>query len=139
MDGARDGGEVRASGVSSLEATLGGLNGATGDGGDVLFINDGAISTAGDGSHGVLLQSIGGGGGVVLTDSQTSVVLNNGGVGDGGAISFAQAGDIITGGQAAFGIIAQSLGGGGGWVDGGFAGSAGGAGRGGAIDFAIDT
>uniref|UniRef100_UPI0025C393E9 autotransporter outer membrane beta-barrel domain-containing protein n=1 Tax=Maricaulis sp. TaxID=1486257 RepID=UPI0025C393E9 len=132
------GGEVRASGVGTLEATLGGLNNASGDGGDVLFINDGAISTAGDGSHGVLLQSIGGGGGVVLTDAQTSVVLNDGGVGDGGAIRFTQAGDIITGGQAAFGIIAQSLGGGGGWVDGGFAGSAGGAGRGGAIDFAID-
>ena len=132
------GGEVRVSGSDNLTVTLGGSGGATGDGGDVdLFVRDG-VTTAGDRSHGIVLQSIGGGGGAVFTDLAPSSVLfsadNNG---NGGAVSAVFLRDIVAQGDESYGIIAQSLGGGGGFVDGAFAGSAGGNGVGGAIDLEI--
>jgi len=132
------GGEVHLSGVSSLGVTLGGTGGAAGDGGDVVLANSGTVYTAGDGSHGVFLQSVGGGGGAVFGGpSSATVTLNDGGVGDGGDIDFRQTGDIVAEGAGSYGVVAQSLGGGGGWVDGKFAGSAGGAGEGGAIDLVL--
>jgi hypothetical protein len=133
------GGIANVVGASSLQVTLGGVNGASGNGGDLNIDNTGGIATAGAGAHGAVLQSIGGGGGAVFTTVSAPVVsLSAANAGDGGAIHFTQAGDITTNGVRAYGLLAQSLGGGGGFVDGVFAGSAGGAGRGGAIDLSLD-
>ena len=132
------GGDVRSSGTSALDATLGGSAGASGNGGAITLTNVGGIETAGIRSHGVLLQSIGGGGGsVVTTTSIRNISLSNQNTGNGGAISFTQTGNIVVAGTATYGLVAQSLGGGGGWVDGAFAGTAGGAGRGGAVTLTV--
>tara|TARA_R110000868_G_scaffold325832_1_gene586701 strand:- start:8281 stop:21054 length:12774 start_codon:yes stop_codon:yes gene_type:complete len=133
------GGETRVLGASGVTVSLGGQADAAGDAGAVSISNAGIIQSAGERSHGVLLQSIGGGGGAVMTDAgDIEYSLNADNSGDGGAIMFVQAGDILTQGDESFGAILQSLGGGGGWIDGVFAGSAGGAGQGGAVSFAID-
>ncbi|MDY6923439.1 MAG: autotransporter outer membrane beta-barrel domain-containing protein [Pseudomonadota bacterium] len=129
------GGEARLSGAVGPDITLGGFNGASGAGGAVSLSNTGEVFTAGARAHGVFLQSIGGGGGAVFGDFTTATLtLNADNAGDGGAIVFDQTGDINVLGDGAFGVVAQSLGGGGGWVDGVFAGTAGGAGQGGSID-----
>ncbi|XBQ17128.1 MAG: hypothetical protein ABL308_04435 [Oceanicaulis sp.] len=109
-----------------------------GNAGAVTASVDGSIATNGAGAHAVLLQSIGGSGGVVSGTLDAPVHLFDGlSAGDGGAISFVHGGDIIALGEGAHGVIAQSLGGGGGWVDGDFAGTAGGAGTGGAIEIEV--
>ncbi|PLR22948.1 hypothetical protein SGCZBJ_16465 [Caulobacter zeae] len=132
------GGEVHVAGAPKLSVALGGTGGAAGDGGDVILTNSGAVQTAGAGAHGVFLQSVGGGGGAAFGGSSASTVaLSAGGVGDGGHVDFRQTGDIVATGAGAYGVVAQSLGGGGGWVDGKFAGAAGGAGQGGAIDLVL--
>jgi len=132
------GGEVRVSGVASPAITLGGSLGASGNGGNVSITNSGRISTTGTGAHGVFLQSVGGGGGAVFGAFTTpTVTLNSANSGNGGAITFNQTGDIVVSGARSFGLVAQSLGGGGGWIDGRFAGTAGGIGRGGTIDLNI--
>ncbi|MBI1683798.1 autotransporter outer membrane beta-barrel domain-containing protein [Caulobacter hibisci] len=128
------GGITTLSGVVSSTLALGGTGGAKGAGGDILLSHDGAVATTGKSAHGVFLQSIGGGGGAVFGASGASgVTLSKANTGDGGDISFTQSGGLLTKGEGANGVVAQTLGGGGGWVDGVFAGSAGGAGSGGAI------
>ena len=132
------GGEVRSLGVETAQATLGATGGADGDGGDLTVVNSGVIRTEGDRAHGVILQSIGGGGGLVLGDfDSASVTTRAANSGDGGAIRFTQTGDVNVLGDGSYGVIAQSLGGGGGFVDGAFAGAAGGLGRGGSIDLSV--
>jgi hypothetical protein len=131
------GGLVNLSGVGSADATLGGSADARGDGGDVALSQEGVIFTAGAGSHGVLLQSIGGGGGAVLGDGLTGLELNDANSGDGGDIAFSQTGGVLTLGDGAYGVAAQSLGGGGGWVDGVLHGAAGGEGAGGAVSLTL--
>src|SRR5690606_31084655 len=127
--------QARITGGGALDVTLGGFSGAQGDGGAVTLTNAGTIYTEGARAHGVFLQSIGGGGGAVFGDfTAPTVTLTAGNTGDGGAIVLDQTGDIVVLGDGAFGVVAQSLGGGGGWVDGAFAGTAGGAGQGGTID-----
>ena len=54
-------------GFDVLNVSLGGTSGASGDGGDVSRTIPAMSDTYGDGSPGILLQSIGGGGGAVLT------------------------------------------------------------------------
>ncbi|RBW63287.1 autotransporter outer membrane beta-barrel domain-containing protein [Ruegeria sp. A3M17] len=135
------GGEVVISGLGQVDITLGAQDGSTGDGGDVDFANTGDVTTSGTGSHGFVVQSIGGGGGLVSTDMESSRIAvdlsaNNGG--DGGDIGFTQSGNIVITGENAIGVVAQSLGGGGGMVDSVFRGSAGGAGAGGTIDMALN-
>jgi hypothetical protein len=133
------GGEVRVSGAPQQEITLGGSDGASGDGGSLDIINDGAITTTGTGSHGVVLQSIGGGGGAVFTSTQaSSFSLSDQNSGDGDSITYRQTGHVTVAGDSSFGIIAQSLGGGGGWIDNLFAGTAGGAGGGGSVELLVD-
>ncbi len=131
------GGELRTAGDVSLDLTFGGSNGAEGDGGDLTITNSGTIYTEGERSHGVVLQSIGGGGGAVFGDFHlNSVSLSDANVGDGGDTSFAQTGDITATGDNAIGLIVQSLGGGGGWANGSYA--SGGDGAGGAITINVD-
>ncbi len=134
------GGEVVIAGLGQANVTLGAQDGSTGDGGDIDFANIGDMITSGEGSHGFVIQSIGGGGGLVSTDmaeSRITVDLSADNGGDGGDIDFAQSGHVVTTGENAIGVVAQSLGGGGGLVDSVFRGSAGGAGSGGAIDLAL--
>ncbi len=126
------GGAIEMSGISAQGVALGGASQASGNGGGIDITSSGAIQTSGAGSHGVFLQSIGGGGGAVFGDP-AAVTLNASNSGDGGAIAFTQTGSIIVTGTGADGIIAQSIGGGGGWIDGLFSGTAGGAGTGGTI------
>jgi hypothetical protein len=133
------GGIANVLGVDGLSVTLGGSNGASGNGGALDVQNIGDVMTAGLRSHGVFLQSIGGGGSAVFTDAaMPSVSLSAGNTGDGGDITFAQNGSIATLGDHAYSLFAQSVGGGGGYVDGSFAASAGGAGTAGAIDLALN-
>ncbi|MGE0146910.1 MAG: hypothetical protein AB7R87_05955 [Parvibaculaceae bacterium] len=121
-------------GVDSVDVKLGGTGGASGSGGDVTVDNTGDIQTAGAGAHGVVLQSIGGGGGFLVTDAgAVATTPRKDNEGSGGSVSLTQTGNIVTTGDDAFGVIAQSAGGGGGFIYGSFVGSAGGAGNGGAI------
>ena len=59
------------------------------------------------------------------------------GGGDGGAIDYTQAGNVVTAGDGSIGIIAQSLGGGGGFAADAF-GNAGGTGNAGSIGFDLN-
>lgn len=95
-----------------------------------------SLTTRGAGAHGIVAQSIGGGGGIVGDLAQAiqfdpagfirpSISANGG---SGGAVSVSYDGTLTTGGANAHGIVAQSIGGGGGLAggpQGGFAGSVG--------------
>ncbi len=132
------GGLTQLSGSYTPTITLGGTGGASGDGGDVAITNSGTIHTEGSHSHGVFLQSIGGGGGAAFgAFTAPTLTLNTANSGNGGHVSFTQTGDIVTLGDNSDGVVAQSLGGGGGWIEGVFAGTAGGNGAGGAIDLSL--
>jgi len=120
---------------------LGGRGGAAGDGGTVTVnLNDteSRISTAGMGAHAIVAQSIGGGGGIAgdtskgiqLGASEWSASSDDdteiGGNGNGGVVNVTTNGNITTSGSNALGVVAQSIGGGGGLggnASGGFAGS----------------
>jgi hypothetical protein len=133
------GGIANVLGVDGLSVSLGGTNGASGNGGALAVENTGDVLTAGLRSHGVFLQSIGGGGSAVFTDAAAPTVsLSTDNTGNGGDITFVQNGTIATYGDHAYSLFAQSAGGGGGYVDGSFAASAGGAGTAGAIDLALN-
>jgi len=123
-------------GATGLNANLGGQAGASGDGGDITIVNTRDVGTQGILSHGIMLQSIGGGGGAVFTDldpSLIAVALNTANTGNGGNVMLTQNGDMYVMGDRSTAIILQSLGGGGGMVDDVFAGAAGGVGNSGAI------
>ncbi len=135
------GGEMHVSGASSAGVLLGGQNGAAGDGGSVSLNLTGGLTTAGTRSHGVVLQSVGGGGGILFADAGTQVTagLSSDNVGDGGAIDFSLHGDILTLGVDSIGLLAQSLGGGGGYADGVGALLAGGEGAGGSVTVSLNS
>jgi hypothetical protein len=116
--------------------TVGGTGGTGGTGGNVNVTNSGAISTVETESHGIFAQSVGGGGGKGGMAVSNAAVLygkgnsysaaisvgGSGGTGNSGGVvtvTTAGAGSIETEGDAAHGIWAQSIGGGGG--DGGSA------------------
>ena len=130
------GGEVQLAGLDTAHVALGASEGTSGDGGAISVVNAGYTQTEGARSHGFLLQSIGGGGGLVTTDlagDALTVELSGGNSGNGGAVTFANTGHILALGDGSVGVLAQSIGGGGGMVDSVFRGSAGGAGRAGGI------
>ena len=133
------GGEVVLDGLQAASIILGGQAAANGSGSDVTVLNDGQVITLGEAANGILLQSIGGGGGAIFGGgANPGLTLSSANSGNGGVIELTQNGDIIALGDQATALIAQSLGGGGGFVDGVFAGTAGGAGHGGAIGLDID-
>ncbi|QRG07357.1 autotransporter outer membrane beta-barrel domain-containing protein [Xanthobacter dioxanivorans] len=154
--------------LSTPSLISGGSAGARGTGGEVTVTNAGAIITGGAEAHGVIAQSIGGGGGVLVLDiadpytvlelksltasekatlrqygvdvdalikeaeaakkAETATVqklslqlgATGGAFGDAGTVTVKQSNTISTTGNGAFGIIAQSIGGGGGLIsDGG--------------------
>ncbi len=93
---------------------MGGSAGASGTGGNLDVTNDGAIATTGS-AHGIFLQSVGGGGvAVFLNVANPTVTTSSDSTGNGGSIRFTQTGDISTEGARAYGLFAQSVGGGGG-------------------------
>ncbi|WP_233238823.1 autotransporter outer membrane beta-barrel domain-containing protein [Bordetella sp. LUAb4] len=115
------GGVVTTGSASGLGAlSLGGTNGS---GGTVnVDITGGSITTRGNGAHAIIAQSIGGGGGII-GDTGSGIQLNpangglpsgTGGNGNGSAVTVTTNATLATSGRNAFGIIAQSLGGGGG-------------------------
>ncbi len=105
--------------------SVGGSGGAAGNGGSVT-VNQyagGAIATHGYGANGIFAQSIGGGGGYGghatanaegLIYIGVSVQGNEGATGPGGTVAVSSAGRIETWGDDANGVLAQSIGGGGG-------------------------
>lgn len=115
-------------GDSILNFALGGAGGAAGDGGQVTVDGNGAVRTAGDAAPGIHAQSIGGGGGhggaAGAKDAEShdlpqiglSVAMggDGGAGGDGGTINVSHGGKVSTYGDVSPGIIAQSIGGGGG-------------------------
>ena len=116
-----------------ITVTLGGDGGASGDGGEVYLKNTGKVMTEGDGSIGMFAQSVGGGGGSgknatgggflsIPFDTKTSMTDytlggTGGAAGDGGNITveLGRNGTVATQGDGAHGILAQSVGGGGGY------------------------
>lgn len=90
-------------------------------GGNVSVTQDanGSISTSGVDAHGIVAQSVGGGGGIAgLTIQPNLTTLKPLGAeaagGDGGAVNLSISGTVATSGAGASGILAQSVGGGGG-------------------------
>ncbi|MEW6254927.1 MAG: autotransporter outer membrane beta-barrel domain-containing protein [Pseudomonadota bacterium] len=114
---------TKLKGDVGLTVSLGGAGGSGNMGGMVKVENNGFIATAGDLSHGIFAQSIGGGGGQGgLAYSSGSNKTNigatlggNGGSGNvGNEVTVTNSGTIITLGDSSYGILAQSIGGGGG-------------------------
>jgi hypothetical protein len=96
--------------------------GAGGNSTGVVFVkNEGAIITSGRNAYGIVAQSIGGGGGLILggqpqTQNNANSYFGDGSTrGDGSSVIVDTAGVISTSGQGAIGIVAQSIGGGGGF------------------------
>ncbi len=116
----------------NISPSLGGFGGKGGEGGLVTVDNDASIWTKGDSSIGLIAQSVGGGGGnggnagdVALGGTESvNVTAAIGGKGGDGNISkkvdVDNSGSILTEGNLAYGLLAQSIGGGGG--NGGMAG-----------------
>lgn len=111
-----------AGGVSqlkNLDVAVGGSAGASGNGALVSVSNSGSVTTQGEGSHGIFAQSIGGGGGnggnaVTGVVGKVGIGGSGGASGNGGDVNVNHSGEIETFGDAAYGIFAQSVGGGGG-------------------------
>jgi hypothetical protein len=132
------GGDVGATNVAATtsgaltthdtQVNVGGQGFNVGNGGTVTVNHSGQISTMGDAGYGILAQSIAGGGGhATTTDSVTAattgtlnVSIGGGGNvhGDGAAVNVQSvnggAASIATAGNDAIGILAQSIGAGGG-------------------------
>jgi hypothetical protein len=110
----------RVADVQGVSLTLGGLNGSSGKGGEVLVTTGGLVTTSGLDAHAVLAQSIGGGGGMAVGGQILIPPSGNGGPGgasgDGGSVTLRlrPGTGIETSGDGAHGILAQSIGGGGG-------------------------
>jgi len=124
------GGSAKASSSKdySLPFKFGGSNGAAGNSGAAHVTTSAAITTSGDNSYGVLAQSIAGGGGLALggkpdggtaadffgSGSKTGSVTGSGNPNDDGVVNVNVSNAITTSGQGAMGVVAQSIGGGGG-------------------------
>ena len=117
------GGGGSGGGAGAIIVALGGKGGTGGHAGAVDIINDGEIFTAGDLSRGIFAQSIGGGGGDGGDAGAWAVSIGGpaGGGSTGGSVNIINSGQIITEGQWAHSIFAQSIGGGGGTGGGTFA------------------
>ena len=110
----------RVADIHGLSLNFGGQNGSSGNGGSVQVYSIGNLTTSGLDSHGILAQSIGGGGGFVVGGQINGVASNipaGGAGGNGGEVLVvASQGNLTTAGDGAYGIIAQSMGGGGGFA-----------------------
>lgn len=127
-------GALPAGSLLNVSVALGGNGAGGGDAGDIVSVRTSDttdIDTTGDSAFGIAAQSIGGGGGNGGSSFSgaggggISVALGIGGTGgvggDGKYVEIINAATISTGGDLSTGIVAQSIGGGGG--NGGFAGA----------------
>jgi uncharacterized protein YhjY with autotransporter beta-barrel domain len=143
-----DGGFSVAGDISKSTAvsfSMGGSGGMAGNGGTAFLTNSAAVSTHGADSHGIFVQSIGGGGGDggfsiaggLSGGSQANLSLGGfgGDAGIGGSVTAQNAANITTLGETSYGIFAQSVGGGGG--SGGFSVAGGGSQQKGGLSLAI--
>ncbi|KAB7647709.1 hypothetical protein [Polymorphobacter fuscus] len=121
----------------SMPAAIGGSGGSGGDGSTspLLLTNYGFVATAGDGGIGLMAHNIAGGGGNggdssaaayndgTTTSNTTSITLGMGGSGGvggtGGQSTLNNKALVLTLGESAYGMLAQSIGGGGGQGSGG--------------------
>ncbi|MCX5571707.1 hypothetical protein [Kaistia nematophila] len=127
--GGGNGGFAVSAAVGDLALAFGGDGGKGGDGGEVTVETAGTITTEGAGSRGIFAQSIGGGGGngggaiAVAVGGTVAAGVSIGGTGgeggDAKAVNVSSWSDIKTKSDNAQGIVAQSVGGGGG--NGGYA------------------
>ena len=111
------GGGTGGSGASATLLSTGGTGGSAGDGGDVSVEHSGYLVTQGIGSTGIFAQSVGGGGGLAGSTGDLTFIANGGSggaAGDGGDVRVSSSGQVVTLGQFAHAIHAQSVGGGGG-------------------------
>ena len=144
------------SAANSLNGQLrmGGSGGKGGSGNDIRVTNSGVIQTSGSNAHALMLQSIGGGGGhssiqagPAASSSNFSVNLGGSGGdgGDGGNLVVDNTGRLITSGAGSQGVLALSIGGGGGSVvsrgpvNASLGSSGGGGGNGGSIQIRNDA
>ena len=106
-----------------IKLTFGADRLITGSGGTVNVTLDGDVSTIGTNAHAVVAQSIGGGGGIAALTTQPGLVtlqgisspaVDLGIANNGGAVDVTVAGRVQTRGNGAIGVLAQSIGGGGG-------------------------
>ena len=127
--GGGKGGDATGDGIG-YQMVVGGTAGGGGDGGTATLTNEAGsvITTNGDHASGLVVQSIGGGGGdggaayskdkSIGFDADMSVGGSGGAGGDGGIVTYANqttnAAEVITHGSDSYGIVAQSIGGGGG-------------------------
>ncbi len=131
--------------LRGTEDSSGGSNRNFGGNLDLNLSGSSAITTSGDGSHGIVAQSIGGGGGIAGVLSVPGFELSDpearNGFGNGGVVNLrTDAGsNISTSGRLAHGIVAQAIGGGGG-ISGGRYGrsSTGGSGLAGSVNLTIN-
>jgi uncharacterized protein YhjY with autotransporter beta-barrel domain len=106
--------------LHGLILDFGGQNGVSGHGGAVVVTTNSSLTTSGLDAHGIVAQSIGGGGGMVVGGRANIPTGGTGGQGgasgDGGSVTVKlQSGTALrTSGDGAFGVLAQSIGGGGG-------------------------
>jgi hypothetical protein len=112
-----------------LGVAFGRDGGSAGDGGRVSVTSSGEIVTHGEAAVAVFAQSIGGGGGIIGDVDGIAFAGSVGGYGAGGDVSVEHDGVIVTHGDAAHGIFAQSVGGA---DDGDYEG------RGGTVDVTVD-
>ncbi len=148
------GGGGGTSAGNGAAAFLGDAGGSGGNGGAVTVTNSGPVTTYNDAAHGILAQSIGGGGGNGANAYGAFVALGGAGGNGGGSgtvsvsLNAAAPGataNILTQGDFADGVLEQSVGGGGGnggfaksyglFVSGAIGGTGGGGGGGGEVDF----
>ncbi|MBU3972384.1 MAG: hypothetical protein KKE42_01145, partial [Alphaproteobacteria bacterium] len=111
------GGAAGSGGASYGVIGDGGGGSAGGNGGNVLVTHGGIIVTSGEDSHGIMAQSVGGSGGNAGKSVGIVTFGDKGAAGgDGGAASIVALGgsSTSTSGAGAFGLYAQSVGGGGG-------------------------
>ncbi len=123
--GGGDGANAASSSETSdatLALNFGASDGSSGSGGAVTVDSTSAVTTLGKGAVGIFAQSIGGGGGRGANEANgLSGTLTLGGLGSasgaGGAVTVAISGDgVVTKGRRAHGVVAQSIGGGGGYA-----------------------
>lgn len=115
-----------AAGVSggSIAFGLGSMGGVGGNGAPVTVVTGGTIATSGAAAHGILAQSVGGGGGqggltvsgAINGEASLSAALGGSGVSAGSAtdVQVTNGAAITVSGDKSKGILAQSVGGGGG-------------------------
>jgi hypothetical protein len=107
--------------AEDLQVSVGGRDGSSGRGGGVLVNNTARVATSGNGASAILAQSIGGGGGIAplklsLGEYIEDINLGGGGgaTGNAGVVQITHEGQLETAGDGAYGILAASIGGGGG-------------------------